>query len=69
MIVYKKWIKKWVIYEGWFLLGFIPLYIKRYWNLYIDIDYNICYHIIVVNNEYINWKRGLKIEYWNTMVL
>lgn len=58
MIVYKKWIKKWVIYEGWFLLGFIPLYIKRYWNLYIDIDYNICYHTIVVNNEYINWKRG-----------
>lgn len=30
MIVYKKWIKKLVIYEGWFLLGFIPLYIKRY---------------------------------------
>ena len=23
-------------------------------NLCIDIDYNICYHIIVVNNEYIN---------------
>lgn len=23
-------------------------------NLHIDIGYNICYHIIVVNNEYIN---------------
>jgi hypothetical protein len=28
--------------------------IKVLINLYIDIDYNICYHIIVVNNEYIN---------------
>lgn len=36
MIVYKTWIKHFARYEGWFLLGFIPLYIKikRYWNLY-----------------------------------
>ena len=38
-------------------------------NLYIDIGYNVCYHIIVANDEYINWKRGIKIEYWNIMVL
>ena len=31
-------------------------------NLYIDIDYNICYHIIVVNDEYINWKRGMVMK-------
>lgn len=31
-------------------------------NLYIDIDYNICYHIIVANDEYINWKRGIKLN-------
>lgn len=30
MIVYKTWIKHFARYEGWFLLGFIPLYIKRY---------------------------------------
>ena len=23
-------------------------------NLYIDIGYNVCYHIIVANDEYIN---------------
>lgn len=28
MIVYKTWIKHFARYEGWFLLGFIPLYIK-----------------------------------------
>lgn len=30
MIVYRSWMKHFTAYEGWFLFGFIPLYIKRY---------------------------------------
>ena len=36
MIVYKQWRKSWFSglkhyeYEGWFLLGFIPLYVRRH---------------------------------------
>lgn len=30
MIVYKRWFKNFINYEGWFLFGVLPIYIKRY---------------------------------------
>ena len=37
-----------------FIAKIITVETKILINLYIDIGYNICYYIIVVNDEYIN---------------
>ncbi len=30
MIIYYHWNRKRVVYDGWFLFGIIPLYIRRF---------------------------------------